>query len=100
MVHRQVTHLTRLVDDLLDVSRISQGRIELRREDVALAPALEQALETVAPMARDKHQRISLVSNFESLLAHADRARLVQMFVNVLANAVKSRTPAGMSASK
>ncbi len=89
MVHRQVTHLTRLVDDLLDVSRISQGRIELRREDVALAPALEQALETVAPMARDKHQRISLVSNFESLWVHADRARLVQMFVNVLANAVK-----------
>jgi CheY-like chemotaxis protein len=89
MVQRQVTHLTRLVDDLLDVSRISQGRIELRREDVALAPALEQALETVAPMARDKQQRISLVSNFESLWVNADRARLVQMFVNVLANAVK-----------
>lgn len=89
MVHRQVTHLTRLVDDLLDVSRISQGRIELRREDVALTTALEQALETVAPMARDKQQRISLVSNFESLWVNADRARLVQMFVNVLANAVK-----------
>jgi signal transduction histidine kinase/CheY-like chemotaxis protein len=89
MVQRQVTHLTRLVDDLLDVSRISQGRIGLRREDVALGQALDQALETVAPMARDKKQQITLASSFESLWVNADRARLVQMFVNVLANAVK-----------
>lgn len=89
MVQRQVTHLTRLVDDLLDVSRISQGRIDLRRTDLQLSEALEQALETVSPMARDKHQRISLVSSFETLWVNADRARLVQMLVNVLANAVK-----------
>jgi len=89
MVQRQVTHLTRLVDDLLDVSRISQGRIDLQRADLPLSEALEQALETVSPMARDKHQRISLVSSFETLWVNADRARLVQMLVNVLANAVK-----------
>jgi signal transduction histidine kinase/CheY-like chemotaxis protein len=89
MVERQVTHLTRLVDDLLDVSRISQGRIDLRREDVALSQALDQALETVAPMAREKKQQITLASSFESLWVHADRARFVQMLVNVLANAVK-----------
>ena len=84
-----MTHLTRLVDDLLDVSRISQGRIDLQRTDLPLSEALEQALETVSPMARDKHQRISLVSSFETLWVNADRARLVQMLVNVLANAVK-----------
>jgi signal transduction histidine kinase/CheY-like chemotaxis protein len=89
MVQRQVSHLTRLVDDLLDVSRISQGRIELRRTDMLLSEALEQALETVSPMARDKHQRITLESSFESLWVNADPARLVQMLVNVLANAVK-----------
>ena len=89
MVQRQVTHLTRLVDDLLDVSRISQGRIELRREDLMLNAALDQALETVAPMAREKQQHITLESSFEALWVNADRARLVQMFVNVLANAVK-----------
>ncbi|MDF3021820.1 MAG: sensor hybrid histidine kinase [Steroidobacteraceae bacterium] len=89
MVQRQVTHLTRLVDDLLDVSRISQGRIDLQRTDLPLSEALEQALETVSPMARDKHQRISLVSSFETLWVNADRSRLVQMLVNVLANAVK-----------
>jgi signal transduction histidine kinase/ActR/RegA family two-component response regulator len=89
MVQRQVTHLTRLVDDLLDVSRISQGRIELRREDVALSQALDQALETVAPMAREKQQQITLASSFESLWVNADRARLVQMLVNVMTNAVK-----------
>jgi signal transduction histidine kinase len=95
MVQRQVSHLTRLVDDLMDVSRISQGRIELRREDLLLGQALEQALETVASMAREKKQQISLTSNFESLWVNADRARLVQMFVNVLANAVKYTQPGG-----
>jgi signal transduction histidine kinase len=95
MVHRQVTHLTRLVDDLLDISRISQGRIELRLEVQALSVALEQALETVAPMARDKAQKLVLDSNFEPVWVNADRARLVQMFVNVLANAVKYTHPDG-----
>ena len=89
MVQRQVTQLTRLVDDLLDVSRISQGRIDLRREPQLLQSALDQALETVAPMARDKQQHITVAPSAETLWVNADRARLVQMFVNVLANAVK-----------
>jgi signal transduction histidine kinase len=89
MVQRQVTHLTRLVDDLLDVSRISQGRVELRLEHLTLAQALDQAIETVAPMARDKEQHLTVDTNFETVWVNADRARLVQMFVNVLNNAVK-----------
>jgi signal transduction histidine kinase len=89
MVQRQVTHLTRLVDDLLDVSRISQGRVELRLETLTLAQALDQAIETVSPMARDKEQRLTMDSSFETVWVNADRSRLVQMFVNVLNNAVK-----------
>jgi CheY-like chemotaxis protein len=81
MVQRQVSHLSRLVDDLMDVSRISQGRIELRRENLLLAQAVDQALETIAPMARDKKQHISVDSGFDTLWVNADRARLVQMFV-------------------
>ena len=89
MMQRQVLHLTRLVDDLLDVSRISQGRIELRREDLLLSEVLDQALETVAPMAREKKQHIRVESDIEAVWVNADRARLVQTFVNVLTNAVK-----------
>ncbi len=89
MMQRQVLHLTRLVDDLLDVSRISQGRIELRREDLLLSEVLDQALETVAPMAREKKQHIRVECDIEAVWVNADRARLVQTFVNVLTNAVK-----------
>jgi signal transduction histidine kinase/ActR/RegA family two-component response regulator len=89
MVRRQVTHLKRLVDDLMDVSRISLGRIELQREDLVLGAALEQALEAVAPLAREKRQRVTLVPSLEPLWVNADRARLVQALVNVLTNAVK-----------
>jgi signal transduction histidine kinase len=89
MVRRQVTHLKRLVDDLMDVSRISLGRIELQREDLLVGTALEQALETVAPLAREKRQRVTLVPSLEPLWVNADRTRLVQALVNVLTNAVK-----------
>jgi signal transduction histidine kinase len=89
MIQRQVTHLTRLVDDLLDVSRISQGRIELRLEDLTLSQAIDQAIESVSAMAREKEQRLTVDSNFETVWVNADRARLAQIFVNVLTNAVK-----------
>jgi signal transduction histidine kinase len=89
MVQRQVVHLKRLVDDLMDVSRISQGRIALQPERLSLPTVLEQALETIASMARDKQQRVTLISSIEPLWVNGDRARLVQTVVNVLTNAVK-----------
>ncbi|HEX5048121.1 MAG TPA: ATP-binding protein [Gammaproteobacteria bacterium] len=88
-VERQVTHLTRLVDDLLDVSRITQGRIELRRKHVQLADVVARAVETVDPMIRQKRHKIAIVSSRKPLHVNADPERLVQCVANVLTNAAK-----------
>jgi nitrogen-specific signal transduction histidine kinase/CheY-like chemotaxis protein len=89
MIQRQADQLTRLVDDLLDVSRISQGRIDLKKETLNVAPLVEQAFETVAPLFQDKHQDVSLAPGYEPLHVVGDVTRLVQSLVNVLTNAAK-----------
>jgi signal transduction histidine kinase/ActR/RegA family two-component response regulator len=90
MIKRQVTQLTRLVDDLLDVSRITQGRIQLRKRPADLAAVITQAVETVEPQLRDKRHRLSVrASSYEPLYVQGDFARLVQCVGNILANAVK-----------
>jgi CheY-like chemotaxis protein len=89
MIRRQADQLTRLVDDLLDVSRISQGRIELKQETLNVAPLVEQAFETVAPLFQDKRQDVSLAPSYEPLYVVGDVTRLVQSLVNVLTNAAK-----------
>ena len=63
MVKRQVAQLTRLVDDLLDVSRITQGRVELKREPVDLAGVICHAVETVEPLFRERRHEVSIVSS-------------------------------------
>ncbi len=93
-VDRQVTHLSRLVDDLLDVSRITQGRIELRRAPVRLDAIVTQAIEAIDPLFRAQRQRVAVVSSRESLVVDGDPERLVQCVGNVLANAAKY-TPSG-----
>jgi signal transduction histidine kinase len=93
-IARQVTHLTRLVDDLLDVSRITQGRIELRRRPVRVDAIVAQAVEAIEPMFRQRHQRIVIASSREPLVVDGDPERLVQCIGNLLANAAKY-TPAG-----
>jgi signal transduction histidine kinase len=95
IVKRQVAHLTRLVDDLLDVSRITQGRIELRRQPLALADVISQALETVEPLFREKRHRVSTTLSFEPLPVYGDPARLVQCIANILTNAAKYTDPSG-----
>jgi nitrogen-specific signal transduction histidine kinase/CheY-like chemotaxis protein len=89
MIRRQADQLTRLVDDLLDVSRISQGRIELKQETLNVAPLVEQAFETVAPLFQGKRQDVSLAPSYEPLHVVGDVTRLVQSLVNVLTNAAK-----------
>jgi PAS domain S-box-containing protein len=90
MIKRQVSHLTHLVDDLLDVSRITQGRIQLRKRPVDIAAVISQAVETVEQQLRDKRLRLSLLaSSYEPLYVMGDLARLVQCVGNVLTNAVK-----------
>ena len=89
IVKRQVNHLTRLVDDLLDISRITRARIELRRQNVAIADVIAQALETVEPMLREKEHSVTTTSGLEPLLVNGDPARLVQCVANLLTNAIK-----------
>jgi signal transduction histidine kinase/CheY-like chemotaxis protein len=89
IIKRQITHLTRLVDDLLDVSRITQGRIELQRKPLELGPVIAQALESVEPLLREKRHSIAVHAGREPLHVNADNARLVQCVGNVLTNACK-----------
>jgi PAS domain S-box-containing protein len=99
MIKRQVTQLTRLIDDLLDVSRITQGRIQLRKQPVELAAVIAQAVETVEPQLRERRHRLSMTtSTYESLYVLGDFARLVQCVANILANAVKYTEPGGQIA--
>ncbi|HYX73509.1 MAG TPA: ATP-binding protein [Steroidobacteraceae bacterium] len=94
---RQITQLTRLVDDLLDVSRVTQGRIELQRRPVEISHIVMQAIEAVQPMLREKTHRLVTVHAAEprELYVDADPARLMQCVVNVLGNAVKYTDPGG-----
>jgi signal transduction histidine kinase/ActR/RegA family two-component response regulator len=95
LVKRQVTHLTRLVDDLLDMSRITEGRIELRRTPVDLAAVLAQARESVEPLMRAKDHSFRVSGFAEPLYVHGDHARLVQSVANILTNAAKYTDPGG-----
>jgi CheY-like chemotaxis protein/two-component sensor histidine kinase len=91
---RQLSHMVRLVDDLLDVSRISRGMVELRREPLDLRSALEHALDAVRPLAQSKHQCLEVDVCNEALPLDGDATRLVQVVGNILANASKY-TPEG-----
>ncbi len=95
LVKRQVLHLTRLVDDLMDVSRITQGRIQLQLQPVAISSIVAQAIESVEPLLLEKRHVMTRVSNLESLYVNADSARLLQCLTNLLTNAAKYTDPAG-----
>lgn len=94
-MERQLVHLVRLVDDLVDVSRITRGKLELRKETVELAPILRQAVEACGPMAEASHLRIDLSLPEEPVYLRADAVRLAQVFGNLLNNACKFSEPAG-----
>lgn len=89
MMERQVHHLVRLVDDLLDVSRVTRGKIELRKEKVELASVIARAVETVQPLVAVQGHRIELTLPHESLLLEADPVRLAQVIGNLLTNSAK-----------
>jgi PAS domain S-box-containing protein len=91
---RQVEHLVRLIDDLLDVSRISLDKLRLRRERVDLGAVLEQTVESCRPAAQRAGHVLELASTAECVPLDADPARLAQVFGNLINNAVKF-TPEG-----
>ncbi len=94
IMDRQIGHLTRLVDDLLDVSRISRGKLELRLDQVSLADALRSAVETSRPAMVQRQHEFHVNLPDESVTITADLVRLSQAFTNLLNNAAKY-TPAG-----
>jgi signal transduction histidine kinase/CheY-like chemotaxis protein len=96
IMDRQLRQMVRLLDDLLDVSRITRNRLELRREAVELAAVLGQAVETVRPHIEARRQQLSVSLPDRAVLLHADLTRLAQVFSNLLDNASKY-TPAGGS---
>ena len=89
MIKRQVTQLTRLVDDLLDVSRITQGRVELRCQPLELGTVIHQALETAEALMQARHHEVSTITRARHLYVNGDMTRLVQSVVNILTNAAK-----------
>jgi two-component system, sensor histidine kinase len=90
---RQVTHLTRLVDDLLDVSRITTGKIDLRREPVALGTVLDRAVAMTRPLYEQRAMNIALDVRDRELPVEVDITRMVQVVSNLLINAAKYSDP-------
>lgn len=89
LIARQVQYLSRLIDDLMDVSRITQGRIQLRRERVSINDVLGDAIEIVTPQIEAAGVQFVAQLADEPLMLHADRTRLAQSFSNLLSNAAK-----------
>lgn len=93
MMERQLAQLIRLVDDLLDVSRISQGKIELRKESVSLETVMQHTIETCSPHAAEYGQEVIVSLPQAPVILHADLTRLTQVFLNLINNAIKYSDP-------
>ena len=89
VIERQLLQLTRLVDDLLDVSRITRGKITLTREPVTVAKLIEHAVETVQPLIEEHEQVLTLEGPVHALWVDGDPLRLAQALGNILCNAAK-----------
>jgi signal transduction histidine kinase/CheY-like chemotaxis protein len=89
IIERQVGHLTRLVDDLLDVSKITRGKIALRKEPLEIAGAVAKAVEMASDLFDQRRHRLSIDVPAAGLRVEADPVRLAQVFANLLTNAAK-----------
>ena len=89
VIERQTQHITRLVDDLLDVSRINRGKITLRPERISIAAVIERAVESIRPVVDARRQTLSVALPPASLEVEGDFIRLVQVLANLLSNASK-----------
>ena len=95
MMERQLGQLVRLVDDLMDVSRIVTGKIELQKKPVLLCEVLNSAIETNRPLIQQMNHRLSVIKPNEPIRLDADLTRLAQVFLNLLNNATKYSEPNG-----
>jgi PAS domain S-box-containing protein len=95
MAERQVVHLARLVDDLMDIARINQGRIELRKEALDLAPVVKRAVQAIQSSIEGRGHALSISLPPEPVRLVADPTRLEQVIWNLLSNAAKYTEPGG-----
>ncbi|MGE3275198.1 MAG: ATP-binding protein [Vicinamibacterales bacterium] len=95
VIERQVRHLVTLVDDLLDVSRITRGKVDLQRSTVDLAEVVARAIETASPLLEQYRHELHVDVRPRPLLVSADPARLAQVVANLLTNAAKYTNPGG-----
>jgi PAS domain S-box-containing protein len=95
IVERQVKHLVRLVDDLLDVSRITRGKVELKREAVELGEVVATAIEMASPLLEARRHHLDVHVPQGGLLVEVDPDRLAQVIANLLTNAAKYTEPGG-----
>jgi signal transduction histidine kinase len=93
VIERQVSYLTRLVDDLLDVSRITRGKIELHQRPTELGPVVVRAMELAGPLLEQRQQQVDIEVADKGLLVSADADRLAQVITNLLTNAAKYSDP-------
>lgn len=95
IIRRQYAQLTRLIDDMLDMSRITQGKIELRMTRLALNEVINQAVETSHPIINEKNHELELGRLPETIWLNGDLQRLTQAIANLLINAAKFTPPGG-----
>jgi two-component system, chemotaxis family, CheB/CheR fusion protein len=95
LMDRQVSHLTRLVDDLLDVSRISSGKVRLQREMLDVRGTVRNAVEAADPLLQERKHRLAVSIPEEAIWVFGDAARLQQVIGNLLTNAYKYTEPGG-----
>jgi signal transduction histidine kinase len=98
VIDRQARQLSRLVDDLLDIGRLQQGKLRLRRQPVELAAVLGQAVETARPVIEAGSHGLEVALPDEPVWLQADPTRLAQVFGNLLVNAAKYTDPGGLIA--
>jgi PAS domain S-box-containing protein len=95
VIDRQVQQMVRLIDDLLDLSRISRGKIELRKERIDLSQALQSAIETSRPLIEESGHQLEVALDPQPMPIDADLTRLAQVFLNLLNNSAKYTSPGG-----
>jgi len=95
IVQRQVQHITRLVDDLLDVARFTAGKLELRREPIDLDGIVDEAVASCRTSIDGRHHHLELTAHPPTAIVHGDPVRLIQCVCNLVHNAVKYTEPGG-----
>jgi CheY-like chemotaxis protein len=95
VIDQQVTHLARLLDDLLDLSRITRNKLELKKKRTLLSDAVAAALEAIRPIIDQRNHQLSVAAPPDGIYLLADSVRLTQAFVNLINNAAKYTPPGG-----